>query len=68
MIQKEIKLKRPKAMTASQLTEYRESLLEFRLSRDMDLVDKKVWLPKLEAEILMLDKEIKSHLLMRHAK
>lgn len=68
MIQKEIKPRRPRAMTASQLTEYRDSLLEFRTSRDMDLVDKKVWLPKLEAEILMLDKEIKSHLLMRHVK
>lgn len=68
MIKKEIKLKRPKAMTASQLTEYRDSLLKFRLSRDIDLVDKKVWLPKLEDEIMMLDKEIKRHLLMRHAK
>jgi len=43
-------------------------LLEFRLSRDMDEVDKWVWLPKLEDEILMLDKEIKRHYLMRHAK
>ena len=68
MIQKEIKIKRKRAMTASQLTEYRDSLLEFRMSRDMDDVDKWVWLPKLEDEILMLDKEIKRHLLTRHAK
>lgn len=68
MIQKEITPKRPRAMTASQLTEYRDSLLEFRTSRDMDDVDKWVWLPKLEEEILMLDKEIKRHLLIRHAK
>ena len=68
MIQKEITPKRPRAMTASQLTEYRDSLLEFRTSRDMDDVDKWVWLPKLEDEILMLDKEIKRHLLTRHAK
>jgi hypothetical protein len=68
MIQKEITPKRPRAMTASQLTEYRDSLLEFRTSRDMDDVDKWVWLPKLEDEILMLDKEIKRHLLIRHAK
>ena len=68
MIQKEITPRRPRAMTASQLTEYRDSLLEFRTSRDMDDVDKWVWLPKLEAEILMLDKEIKRHLLIRHAK
>ena len=68
MIIKEIKPRRPRAMTASQLTEYRDSLLEFRTSRDMDDVDKWVWLPKLEAEILMLDKEIKRHLLTRHAK
>ena len=68
MIQKEITPRRPRAMTASQLTEYRDSLLEFRTSRDMDDVDKWVWLPKLEAEILMLDKEIKRHLLTRHAK
>ena len=68
MIIKEIKPRRPRAMTASQLTEYRGSLLEFRTSRDMDDVDKWVWLPKLEAEILMLDKEIKRHLLTRHAK
>ena len=68
MIQKEINLKRKRAMTASQLTEYRDSLLEFRMSRDMDDVDKWVWLPKLEDEILMLDKEIKRHLLIRHAK
>jgi hypothetical protein len=68
MIQKEINIKRKRAMTASQLTEYRDSLLEFRTSRDMDDVDKWVWLPKLEAEILMLDKEIKRHLLTRHAK
>jgi hypothetical protein len=68
MIQKEINIKRKRAMTASQLTEYRDRLLEFRMSRDMDDVDKWVWLPKLEAEILMLDKEIKRHLLTRHAK
>ena len=68
MIQKEITPRRPRAMTASQLTEYRDSLLEFRMSRDMDDVDKWVWLPKLEDEILMLDKEIKRHLLTRHAK
>ena len=68
MIQKEITPRRPRAMTASQLTEYRDSLLEFRTSRDMDNVDKWVWLPKLEDEILMLDKEIKRHLLTRHAK
>ena len=68
MREKEIKARRPRAMTASQLTEYRDSLLEFRMSRDMDDVDKWVWLPKLEAEILMLDKEIKRHLLTRHAK
>jgi hypothetical protein len=68
MIIKEIKPRRPRAMTASQLTEYRDSLLEFRTSRDMDDVDKWVWLPKLEDEILMLDKEIKRHLLTRHAK
>ena len=68
MIQKEITPKRPRAMTASQLTEYRDSLLEFRTSREMDDVDKWVWLPKLEDEILMLDKEIKRHLLTRHAK
>jgi len=68
MIQKEITPRRPRAMTASQLTEYRDSLLEFRMSRDMDDVDKWVWLPKLEDEILMLDKEIKRHLLIRHAK
>ena len=68
MREKEIKPRRPRAMTASQLTEYRDSLLEFRMSRDMDNVDKWVWLPKLEAEILMLDKEIKRHLLTRHAK
>ena len=68
MIQKEITSRRPRAMTASQLTEYRDSLLEFRMSRDMDDVDKWVWLPKLEDEILMLDKEIKRHLLIRHAK
>ena len=68
MIQKEITPRRPRAMTASQLTEYRDSLLEFRTSRDMDDVDKWVWLPKLEDEILMLDKEIKRHLLTRHAK
>ena len=68
MIQKEINIKRKRAMTASQLTEYRDSLLEFRTSREMDDVDKWVWLPKLEAEILMLDKEIKRHLLTRHAK
>jgi len=68
MIIKEIKPRRPRAMTASQLTEYRDRLLEFRTSRDMDDVDKWVWLPKLEDEILMLDKEIKRHLLTRHAK
>ena len=68
MIQKEITPKRPRAMTASQLTEYRDSLLEFRMSRDMDDVDKWVWLPRIEEEILMLDKEIKRHLLIRHAK
>lgn len=68
MIQKEINIKRKRAMTASQLTEYRDSLLEFRTSREMDDVDKWVWLPKLEDEILMLDKEIKRHLLTRHAK
>lgn len=68
MIIKEIKAKRPRAMTASQLTEYRDSLLKFKVSREMDNVDKWVWLPKLEAEILMLDKEIKRHLLIRHAK
>ncbi len=68
MREKEIIQRRPRAMTASQLTEYRDRLLEFRLSRDMDEVDKYVWLPKLEDEILMLDKEIKRHYLMRHAK
>jgi hypothetical protein len=68
MREKEITPRRPRAMTASQLTEYRDRLLEFRLSRDMDDVDKWVWLPKLEDEILMLDKEIKRHYLMRHAK
>ena len=68
MIQKEITSRRPIAMTASQLTEYRDSLLEFRMSRDMDDVDKWVWLPRIEEEILMLDKEIKRHLLTRHAK
>jgi hypothetical protein len=68
MIQKEITPKRPRAMTASQLTEYRDSLLKFKVSREMDAVDKWVWLPKLEDEILMLDKEIKRHLLIRHAK
>lgn len=68
MIQKEITPRRPRAMTASQLTEYRDSLLEFRTSRDMDNVDKWVWLPRIEEEILMLDKEIKRHLLTRHAK
>ena len=68
MIQKEITPKRPRAMTASQLTEYRDSLLKFKVSREMDAVDKWVWLPKLEDEILMLDKEIKRHLLTRHAK
>ena len=68
MIQKEITPRRPRAMTASQLSEYRDSLLEFRMSRDMDDVDKWVWLPRIEEEILMLDKEIKRHLLTRHAK
>ena len=68
MIQKEINIKRKRAMTASQLTEYRDSLLEFRTSREMDAVDKWVWLPRIEEEILMLDKEIKRHLLTRHAK
>ncbi len=68
MREKEIIQRRSRAMTASQLTEYRDRLLEFRLSRDMDEVDKWVWLPKLEDEILMLDKEIKRHYLMRHAK
>jgi hypothetical protein len=46
MIQKEITSRRPRAMTASQLTEYRDRLLEFRMSRDMDDVDKWVWLPE----------------------
>ncbi len=55
-------------MTASQLTEYRDSLLKFKVSREMDDVDKWVWLPRIEEEILMLDKEIKRHLLIRHAK
>jgi hypothetical protein len=68
MIQKDTKAKRARAMTASQLTEYRDSLLKFKVSREMDAVDKWVWLPKLEDEILMLDKEIKRHLLTRHAK
>jgi hypothetical protein len=68
MIQKEITPKRPRAMTASQLTEYRDSLLKFKVSREMDAVDKWVWLPRIEEEILMLDKEIKRHLLTRHAK
>jgi hypothetical protein len=68
MIQKEITSRRPRAMTASMMTEYRDSLIKFRVSREMDDVDKWVWLPKLEEEILMLDKEIKRHLLIRHAK
>ena len=68
MIQKEITPKRPRAMTASQLTEYRDSLIKFKVSREMDAVDKWVWLPRIEEEILMLDKEIKRHLLIRHAK
>ena len=68
MIQKEITSRRPRAMTASQLTEYRDSLLKFKVSREMDAVDKWVWLPRIEEEILMLDKEIKRHLLIRHAK
>ena len=68
MIIKEITPRRPRAMTASQLTEYRDSLIKFKVSREMDDVDKWVWLPKLEDEILMLDKEIKRHLLTRHAK
>lgn len=53
-------------MTASMMTEYRDSLIKFRVSREMDAVDKSVWLPKIEAEILMLDKEIQKHILMRH--
>ena len=68
MIIKEIKTRRPRAMTASMMTEYRDSLIKFRVSREMDAVDKWVWLPRIEEEILMLDKEIKRHLLIRHAK
>ena len=68
MIIKEITPRRPRAMTASQLTEYRDSLIKFKVSREMDDVDKWVWLPRIEEEILMLDKEIKRHLLIRHAK
>jgi len=68
MIQKEITSRRPRAMTASMMTEYRDSLIKFRVSREMDAVDKWVWLPRIEEEILMLDREIKRHLLIRHAK
>lgn len=66
MKKKLAKQKRPRPMTASMMTEYRDSLIKFRVSREMDAVDKSVWLPKIEAEILMLDKEIQKHILMRH--
>ena len=58
MIQKEIKPRRPRAMTASMMTEYRDSLIKFRVSREMDAVDKWVWLPRIEEEFRrnMIDK------------
>lgn len=55
-----------RAMSASQLTTYRDSLMKFRLSRDMAYVNRWVWLPKIETEILMLDNAIKKCNLIRH--
>jgi hypothetical protein len=55
-----------RAMSASQLTTYRDSLMKFRLSRDMAYVNRWVWLPKIETEILMLDDAIKKCNLIRH--
>jgi len=53
-------------MSTNQLVEYHSSLVKFRKSAEIELVDKKKWLPKLNAEIEMINNKIKKRSIKRH--
>jgi len=53
-------------MSTNQLVEYHSSLVKFRKSAEIELVDKKKWLPKLNAEIEMVNNKIKKRSIKRH--
>jgi len=53
-------------MSTNQLVEYHSSLVKFRNSAEIELVDKKKWLPKLNAEIEMINNKIKKRSIKRH--
>ena len=53
-------------MSTNQLVEYHSSLVKFRKSAEIELIDKKKWLPKLNAEIEMINDKIKKRSIKRH--
>lgn len=53
-------------MSTNQLVEYHSSLVKFRNSAEIEFVDKKKWLPKLNAEIEMINDKIKKRSIKRH--
>lgn len=53
-------------MSTNQLVEYHSSLVKFRKSAEIELVDKKKWLPKLNNEIEMVNDKIKKRSIKRH--